>query len=217
MNEKTRKLTLMAMFTALAYVLMAVGRIPISSVEYLKYDPKDVMLVICGLAMGPVPCALVTVCVSLIEMLTVSSSGIIGFVMNVVASVSFAGTASLIYAKKHTLRRAVIGLIAGTLAMTAMMLVWNYFITPFYTGYPREAVAAMLAPIFLPFNLIKGGINASIVMLIYKSVMRALGAVHMAEYHAPTADARTTRIIMIASAAVIVICVFVILFIRGIL
>ena len=37
-------------------------------------------------------------------------------------------------------------------------------------GYPREAVAELLIPAFLPFNLLKGGLNAAITMLIYKPV-----------------------------------------------
>jgi len=45
-KSKTHRLTLMAMFAALAYIIMAVGRIPISSVDFLKYDPKDIILAI---------------------------------------------------------------------------------------------------------------------------------------------------------------------------
>ena len=41
-------------------------------------------------------------------------------------------------------------------------------------GYPREAVAAMLPTVFFPFNLIKGLLNAVILILIYKPVVRGL-------------------------------------------
>ena len=41
-------------------------------------------------------------------------------------------------------------------------------------GYSREVVAEMLLPVFLPFNLLKGGLNASITFLLYKPVITAL-------------------------------------------
>ena len=85
-ENKTRKLTLMAMFAALAYVLMAVGRIPISPMSFLKFDPKDMILTICGFVLGPIPAMLVTTVVCLIEMITVSDTGFIGFFMNLLAT-----------------------------------------------------------------------------------------------------------------------------------
>jgi len=94
--------------------------------------------------------------------------------MNLLANCAFACTAAIIYKKKHTFSGAIIGLTAGTLCMTAIMLLWNYLIIPLYMGYPREAVAAMLIPIFLPFNLIKGAINTGITMLLYKPIVTAL-------------------------------------------
>ena len=46
--------------------------------------------------------------------------------------------------------------------------------TPIYQGLPREAVAAMLVPVFLPFNLVKGGMNMATTLLLYKPVVTAL-------------------------------------------
>jgi len=50
---------------------------------------------------------------------------------------------------------------------------------PVYTGWPREAVASMLLPTFMPFNLTKGGLNAAFVMLLYKPIKTALLASRM--------------------------------------
>ena len=61
------------------------------------------------------------------------------------------------------------------------MVIWNYIITPLYMGVPREQVAGMLIPIFLPFNLIKGGINAALTMLLYKPVVGALRKAKLVE------------------------------------
>ncbi len=174
-SERTRKLVMLAAFAAIALVVTVVGRISIApAAPYLKYDPKDVIILISGFLYGPLPAILVSVTVSLVEMVTVSDSGIIGMVMNVVASCSFVCPAVLIYRKKSTASGALFGLAFGVLCMTVMMLLWNFFLTPIYTGMPREAVAAMLVPVFLPFNLIKGTLNASFALLLYKPLFGAL-------------------------------------------
>ena len=54
MSYKTKKLAAVAMLCAIAYVVMLVGRISIvPGLEFLKYDPKDVVVVIGGFAFGP--------------------------------------------------------------------------------------------------------------------------------------------------------------------
>ncbi|MDY5221597.1 MAG: ECF transporter S component [Eubacteriales bacterium] len=218
-KNKTHQLTLMAMFAALAYILMVVGRLPISTVSFLKYDPKDVILVISGFVLGPMPALLVTVVVSLIEMLTVSSTGIIGLIMNVLSSAGFACTAAVIYKKRHSLKGAALGLVLGVVTMVVLMLLWNYFITPYYMGYPREAVAAMLVPVFLPFNLIKGALNAAIAMLIYKSISRALRRAGLMESTAGGQAPEKKSVVgaMLVAALVLVSCIFAVLIMKGIL
>lgn len=172
MSNRTKKITLVAMLCAIAYVSVAVCRIPFF--DFLEYEPKAIIITIGGFIMGPLTAFLVSLIVSTVELVTISSTGPIGWIMNLLASCAFACTAAIIYKKKHTLTGAIIGLTAGTLCMTAIMLLWNYLITPIYMGYPRQAVAAMLIPIFLPFNLIKGTINAGITMLLYKPIVTAL-------------------------------------------
>lgn len=172
MNGKTKKLTTVAMLCAITYVVMAVGRIPI--VLFLKYDPSDVIVTLGGFIWGPMTSCIVSVVVAVIEMITVSETGILGCIMNIVQTLSFACTAAVIYKKKHTLSGAVIGLVSGWIISVFVMLLWNYLVTPLYMGYSREVVAEMLLPVFLPFNLLKGGLNASITFLLYKPVITAL-------------------------------------------
>ena len=96
--------------------------------------------------------------------------------------------------------------------MTAMMLLWNAFLTPLYMGLPRQAVAAMLLPVFLPFNLLKGGINAAVTLLVYKPLVKALRAAKLLP--APSAESsggkRTAMSVMVA-VVLLVICAAVIL------
>ena len=172
MSNRTKKITMVAMLCAIAYASVAVCRIPFFN--FLEYEPKAIIITIGGFIMGPLTAFLVSLIVSTVELITISTTGFIGWIMNLLANCAFACTAAIIYKKKHTFSGAIIGLTAGTLCMTAIMLLWNYLIIPLYMGYPREAVAAMLIPIFLPFNLIKGAINTGITMLLYKPIVTAL-------------------------------------------
>ena len=209
-NNSTRKLVLAAMYAALAYIVMVVVHIQIvAAAPFLTYDPKDVILAVCGFTLGPVPALLTAVVVSLLELITVSTTGPIGFVMNLLSSVSFALPAAALYARRRTLRAAAAGLAIGVAAEVVMMLLWNYFITPLYMGTPREVVAAMLLPVFLPFNLIKGALNASITMLIYKPISRALRRTGMLEERpgaAPVPGGHGLRASLIA-ALVLIACI----------
>ena len=174
-HEKTRRLAVTAMLCALAYAAVAVARIPITPVEFLKYEPKDVIIAIGGFLYGPLAALSISVIVSLIEMLTISSTGWIGFAMNVLSSVAFSGIAALVYRKKRTLGGAVLGLCLGVVCMAGTMVLWNYLITPLYmTGYSRADVAGLLPTLFLPFNLAKGGMNMAATLLLYPPVVSAM-------------------------------------------
>ena len=60
--------------------------------------------------------------------------------------------------------------------MTVSMLLWNYIITPYFMGVPREVVGSMLLTVFMPFNMLKGGINAVIVLLYLKPLFAVISA-----------------------------------------
>src|SRR5699024_10970739 len=113
--------------------------------------------------------------VAFIEMITISTTGPIGFIMNALATCAFCCTASFIYKKMHTKKGAVLGLACGVVCLVVVMLLWNYLITPLYmTGFSRADVAALLPTLFLPFNLAKGGMNMAATLLLYPPVVGAL-------------------------------------------
>lgn len=176
-NKRVNKITTVAMLVAIAYAVMYVGRIPIvpEPFSFLKYDPSDIVVTLGGFIWGPLVSFIVSPVVAFIEMITASGTGPIGFLMNVIQTLSFAGTATLIYKKKRTLGGAVLSLLAATVLTTVVMILWNYLITPLYTPYmTREQIKGYLVPIFLPFNLLKSAINASLTFLLYKPVVSAL-------------------------------------------
>lgn len=175
MNEKTRKITNIGMFSAIAYIFTLIGHfVPIAFTDFLRYDPKDAIIVIAGFALGPVSALIISLIVSFIELITISTTGIIGFFMNVISSASFACVAALIYKKMKSLKGAVIGLILSSVLTAGLMVLWNYLVTPVYMGVPRNVVAEMILPVFLPFNVIKCGLNSALVMIIYKPCVKAM-------------------------------------------
>lgn len=214
MDSKTKKITTTAMLCAIAYVVVVIGRIPV--VLFLKYDPKDIIITLGGLIWGPMTSLIVSVIVSLIEMVTISENGPIGLIMNIVSTCSFACTASFIYKKKRTLSGAVIGLAVGSLMMVVVMLLWNYLITPIYMGYPREAVAELLIPAFLPFNLLKAGLNAGFTFLLYKPITMAL---RKAGYLSDSQNAQSRKPIglWLLAGVIVITCILLILSFRGII
>ncbi len=183
MSEKkvfnTKTIATLGMLCAIAFVAKLVSNVFPMVSGFLSFDLKDVVIVIAGFIFGPLPALAITVIVSLVEMVTISSTGIIGFVMNVIQSTAFACTASAFYQKNRSMRGAVTGLVAGVLTMTAVMILWNWLITPLYMGVSRDIVVKMLIPTFLPFNLVKGGINATLAMLLYKPVVNTLRKAHL--------------------------------------
>ena len=171
-NNPVRKMVLLAMLAAVSYLIVSLVRIPV--VLFLSYEPKDVIITIGGFLLGPLASFVVSFVVSLLEMVTISQTGPIGGLMNLLSTCSFACMAAFVYKKRRTLPGAVLGLAAGSVTMVCVMLLWNWLITPLYMGVSREAVEALLVPAFLPFNLLKAGLNSAFVLILYKPLTGAL-------------------------------------------
>ncbi|MBQ5840655.1 MAG: ECF transporter S component [Clostridia bacterium] len=213
-NWKLRRLCMMAAICAMAFAAVSLIRIPV--VVFLKYEPKDVLLTIGGFLFGPLAGSIMAVVVALVE-LTISDTGLIGALMNAISSCLFVCIAATIYHRRKTLGRAVIGLVAGALATTAGMLLWNYLITPLYMGLPREQIAAMLWTVFLPFNLLKTGLNATLTLLLYKTVVKALRAARLLPPSSGTEAPKNNRLAWFAALFVLLTLVLALLVWRGII
>lgn len=209
----TKKLTVLAVMTAMAYIAMMLFKFPV--VLFLKYEPKDVIITIGGFMFGPLASVIMSAVVSLVEMVTVSDTGPIGALMNFISTCAFACTAAVIYKKIHSLKGAVIGLASGTVVMAALMMAWNYLITPIYMGIDRETVAGMLIPAFLPFNLLKAILNSGITMLIYKPLSNIMRKAHVlpesTSANGSESGVKRYAFIYIIAAFIILTCIAVII------
>ena len=216
-QEKTRKtpfsvtsLVSLAMLASLAVAADLLIRLP-GIGGFLTYEPKDVILTISAFIFGPIAGIATSLLVCIIEMVTVSSTGFIGLLMNFLSSAVFVGVGSAIYFSKKTLKRAVIGLISGAFAMLAIMLVWNYIMTPIFMGVPREQVLKLFVPLLIPFNLLKAALNAALILFLYKPVVTALRKAKLLPKRESNDQNRKTNTILIVSISALLTVTLIIL------
>ncbi len=175
-NQNLKKMTAAAMLCALAFVLTYV-KIP---VMFLSLEIKDSVIVLCTLLFGPLYGLSIAVIVPLLELLTHSTTGMYGLIMNMLSSVTFSLVAGLIYKYKRSFYGAIASLVSGVFAVTAVMVLANLLITPYYltyvigTPFTVSDVAALLPKLLLPFNLVKATLNGAIVLLLYKPLSQVL-------------------------------------------
>lgn len=217
-----------AIFCALAYASEYVFHV---KVMFLTFDIKDSIIAVAAMIFGPVYAVMMGFAVALLELITMSDTGPYGFVMNVLSTVSFTVVASFIYRKIRTLYGAVLGFVTGAVAMTAIMMLANLFITPYYMtakGTPTSMadIAAMIPKVLLPFNLLKAIFNASIAMLLYKHVVNALRRarilprrITVADGAQPTAEqsrnSTVVRTAMVTAGSVVVAAVSILILVFG--
>ena len=199
-NQLVRKMTTSAMFAALAFALTLafhfIGIRFVAQVPFLSYDPKDIIICIGGFVLGPIYALVISVVVSLIEMITISSTGFYGFIMNVVSTCSLVIPAALFYIYKKSFAGALISLLIGFVSEIIMMTMWNIIITPIYMGVEREMlIKSYLWPIVL-FNILKCGINVAMVLILYKSIITGLRAIGLVDKSAAKMNAKGTLIMV---------------------
>lgn len=208
-----KRIAITAMLCALAYAAVILGKVIPNVMGFLSYDPKDAVVAIAGFIYGPITSVIIAVIVSFVEMITVSTTGPVGLLMNVLSTCAFALPAVFIYHRFRNMKGAFAGLFAGVVCMTGCMVLWNWLITPLYMGVPRAAVVEMLIPTFLPFNAIKGGINMALTLVLYKPVVTALRKARLI----PASDGGERPLkskILLNVTAVLLLAVLILLFLK---
>lgn len=185
MEVKTRKLTVMAMLTAVSVILVWLIHLPlIPAAPYLEYDPADIPILIGAFVFGPVAGLALTFAAAVLQGLTVSAgSGLYGILMHFVATGTMCLVAGSIYRAHKTRKMAVVALIIGVLATTAVMAGANMLITPLFLGMPASVVKDLLLPAIIPFNLLKFSINSLVTFLLYKMISRLIHKYDKMAFH----------------------------------
>ncbi|MHB8065215.1 MAG: ECF transporter S component, partial [Ruminiclostridium sp.] len=150
-RNRIQKLTTMGILIAISIILIISPlRFPFPAAPFLEYDAGDIPILIGGFIFGPVAGIVLAIVTSLVQALTVSSgSGWIGCIMHIFAASALVGIASGIYSRKKTLKMAIIGLIFGTISMTAVMIPLNLIFYPLFMGTPVKEVIKLIVPVLL--------------------------------------------------------------------
>ena len=186
----TKNLVLMAMFSALAAVLMLWEfPIPFIAPNFYEIDLSEIPILVGSFIMGPVSGVIMEAIKIILKLLIKgTSTAYVGDFANFCIGVCLVVPASIIYQKHKTKKNAFIGMLAGTLFMAVAGVVLNYFVMiPFYVkafGMPLEAIigaGANIQPLVTnklsftivcvaPFNIVKGIIVSLVTALIYKHI-----------------------------------------------
>ena len=178
-----RKLVVTALLGAVATVLMFISfGLPILP-GYLKVDFSEMPALLASFALGPVYGAAVCLIKNLVN-ISATTTGGVGELCNFLLGVLFVVPAGLIYRRHPSRKRALIGMIVGTLVMSLCSVLVNYFVVyPVYLlVMPEEAIVGMYSAIVpaadsilkgilifnMPLTFVKGVLDAVITSILYK-------------------------------------------------
>lgn len=181
-----KSLTVMAMLSAIATVLMLFD-IPLWFTPFFyQLDFSEVPVFIGAFALGPVAGVIIELIKILLNfVINGSDTGGIGELANFLIGISLVVPASIIYQRKKSRKYAVIGLLVGTIVMAVIGGLLNiYLLLPFYAKnfMPMDAIIAAGTKVnasitnlntfilyaVTPFNLFKGFVVSVITIILYK-------------------------------------------------
>ncbi len=168
-----RNMTVLALFTAIAFAVTFVFRI---NVSFLTFDAKDAIVCIAAMIFGPASGAVVSLLVATIEQITMGDTGFWGWLMDFASTATFSVVAGYIYSKRRNIAGVAISLTSAVVSTVTVMMLCNLLITPIYMKVEVGQVIELIPTLLLPFNLTKSVLNAGIVLALYKPLITALRA-----------------------------------------
>ena len=187
-KNTTHNLTVAAMLSAVAFILMFIEfPIPMLIPAFIKMDFSDLPALLGAFALGPVYGVIISFMKNLLHIVIKgTSTACVGELSNFILGAIFSAVAGYIYKHHKSRKTAIIGAVAGAVAMGVLSVPSNYFVVyPAYVQFyhmPLEAILGMYQAILpsadslikclilfnLPFTLVKGLLDAVLCMLIYK-------------------------------------------------
>lgn len=187
--SSTHYISYTAIFACMAGVLMLVEIPLFFAPGFYKLDLSEMPILICTFYLGPVAgvaAELVKVLVKLL--LKGTTTAYVGDFANFAVGCSFVLPASVIYHARPGRRTALVGMAAGTLAMTVFGSLFNavYLLPKFAElyGIPMETIVSMGTAVngsitdaatlvlfaVVPFNLLKGIVVSALTFVLYKRI-----------------------------------------------
>lgn len=188
-----------AMFSALAGVLYLIPGIPLSFIfaPWLELRFYDIPTVIGTYALGPLAGGIIVVMRFLLKIATVgTTSGYVGELGDILCGLAMVIPIGFIYKHRRNFKWAVLSLIIGTVATTAVAILVNrYMLIPFYAKLAYiggiEGLVKTVSGLYqgvtvenfyayylglsvVPFNLIRCIVTAAVTLPIYKRISNLL-------------------------------------------
>ena len=187
-KDTTHNLTVAAMLSAVAFILMFIEfPIPMLIPAFIKMDFSDLPALLGAFDLGPVYGVIISFMKNLLHIVIKgTSTACVGELSNFILGAIFSAVAGYLYKHHKSRKTAIIGAVAGAVAMGVLSVPSNYFVVyPAYVQFyhmPLEAILGMYQAILpsadslikclilfnLPFTLVKGLLDAVLCMLIYK-------------------------------------------------
>ena len=187
-KNTTHNLTVAAMLSAVAFILMFIEfPIPMLIPSFVKMDFSDLPALLGAFALGPVYGVVISFMKNLLHIVIKgTSTACVGELSNFILGAIFSAVAGYLYKHHKSRKTAIIGAVAGAVAMGVLSVPSNYFVVyPAYVQFyhmPLEAILGMYQAILpsadslikclilfnLPFTLVKGLLDAVLCMVIYK-------------------------------------------------
>ena len=180
-----RYLTVTAMLSAVAYILMFLDFSVPFMPAFIKMDLSELPALIGSFAMGPL-CGVVVCLIKNVLHLFITTTGGVGELSNFILGVAFVLPAGLIYKHKKNRKSALIGSLAGAAFMGIFSIISNYFLVypVYYNFMPEEVILAAYQAILpsvknilqclicfnMPFTIVKGMFSVVITFLTYKHI-----------------------------------------------
>lgn len=184
-----RYMTVTAMLSAVAFILMFLEFSVPFMPGFIKMDLSELPALIGAFSMGPV-CGIFVCLIKNVLHLFITSTGGVGELSNFILGVAFVLPAGMIYGRRKNRKNALVGSLLGAVIMGLISIVSNYFLVyPFYYNLmPEEMVLAAYQVILpsmknmlqclvcfnMPFTVLKGLFSVLITFLIYKHISPVL-------------------------------------------
>ena len=188
-NRRIRNMVQIGMLAAVATVLMLFEFPLWFAPSFYQLDFSEVAVLIGAFSMGPAAGVVIEALKILLNFLingTITAG--VGELANFIIGCGLIVPAALIYKRHKTKKNAVLGMAVGTVAMTVVGSLINYFVLlPVYSAalpLPMDALIGMGTKInpaidglwtfvrfaVAPFNLLKGVLVSLLTLLLYKHI-----------------------------------------------
>lgn len=186
----TKTMVKISVLGVISFILMFFEiPLPWLAPPFMKIDISDLPSLIGSFAIGPMAGVIIQLLKNVLNVLIEgSTTGGVGELANFVVGSAFAYTAGFVYYKNKTFKRAIIGLILGTIVMTLVITLANYFVMfPLYAKLMGQDIqvfidmgtainknitdlGSLMLISVVPFNIVKGIMVTAITLLVYKRV-----------------------------------------------